>query len=145
MAKTERKETPIVHIDYNLVDTTFDKLTDFEGTLAFQHSLKVNGRFKGKISTPGFLYIGETANVEADIEADIVILEGTVKGNILAHSKIEMMATGKLYGDLKTAKLQISDGVIFEGNCTMLKPEKSDKKNAAQKPPAEKQQEAVKI
>lgn len=122
MAKTV---TPLVHIDYNLVDTTFDRYTDFEGDLKFDHSLKINGKFKGTIKTDGFLYIGKSAEVTADIEAGIVILEGSVRGNIIARDRIEMMQTGKLYGDLDTAKLQIADGVVFEGNCRMIKERKA--------------------
>ena len=122
MAKTV---TPLVHIDYNLVDTTFDKQTDFDGDLKFDHSLKINGKFKGTIKTDGFLYVGKTADVVADIEAGIVILEGSVRGNIIARDRIEMMKTGKLYGDLDTAKLQIADGVVFEGNCRMIKERKA--------------------
>jgi len=113
--------TPLVQIDHTLVVTTFDKFTDFEGELTFEHSLKINGRFSGSIKTTGFLYIGKTAELNADVEAGVVILEGTVRGNILAHEKIEMLSSGKLYGDLQTAKLQISDGVVFEGGCKMIK------------------------
>lgn len=120
MAKKEL--LPLVHIDYNLVDTTFDKFTDFAGDLVFEHSLKINGRFQGSIKSNGFIYIGKTAVVEADIEAGVVIIEGEIKGNVTAYDKIEMMSTAKLFGDLKTAKLQISDGVVFEGNCEMIKP-----------------------
>jgi len=116
-----KKVTPLVHIDYNLVDTTFDIHTDFKGDLIFDHSLKINGKFKGTIKTDGFLYIGRTAEVAADIEAGIVILEGSVRGNIIARDRIEMMTTGKLHGNLNTAKLQIADGVVFEGNCRMIK------------------------
>lgn len=120
MAKKEI--TPLVHIDYNLVDTTFDKFTDFSGELVFEHSLKINGRFQGTIKSDGFLYVGKTAVLEADIEAGVVIIEGEIKGNVIALDKVEMMSTAKLFGDLKTAKLQISDGVVFEGNCEMIKP-----------------------
>ncbi|MCK5267941.1 MAG: polymer-forming cytoskeletal protein [Spirochaetes bacterium] len=116
-----KKELPLVHIDYNLVDTAFDSLTDFNGDLVFDYSLKINGKFKGSIKTEGFLYIGEKAVVEADIEAGIVILGGTVKGDILAKDKIEMLPSGKLYGNLETSKLKISDGVVFEGKCKMIK------------------------
>jgi len=116
-------DTHLLHLDYNLVDTTFDRYTKFEGDLVFEHSLKINGTFKGTIKSPGFLYIGESAVVEADIEAGVLILEGEVKGNIIARERAELMSTARLYGDLETAKLQICDGVVFEGKCRMIKTE----------------------
>lgn len=118
-------DSHLLHLDYNFVDTTFDKHTSFEGELTFEHSLKINGRFKGTIKSPGFLYIGETAHVEANIEAGVLVLEGEVKGNIVARERAELMPTARLYGDLETAKLQICDGVIFEGECRMIKSEQA--------------------
>ncbi len=133
---------PMLHLDYNLVDTTFDKFTNFSGDLTFDHSLKINGKFNGKIVTKGFLYIGKTAIVEADIEASIVILEGKVTGDVIAHERMEMLASGELYGDLKTAKLKIADSVVFEGNCTMIK---DDSKKVEEKPKVEEKKKSVDI
>jgi cytoskeletal protein CcmA (bactofilin family) len=126
-------DTELVHLDYNLVDTTFDRFTEFSGELRFEHSLKINGKFKRSIKTTGFLYIGESAEVEADIEAEILILEGQVRGNIVAHERAELLPTARLFGDLVTAKLQICDGVVFDGKCHMIK---ESEKPKAQKPEA---------
>lgn len=120
-----KEQVPLVHIDYNLVETTFDKDTDFQGELEYDSSLKINGKFSGKIRTSGFLYVGKSARVEADIDAGIVILEGYVKGEVTARERIEMLPSGELHGDLTTASLQICDGVVFRGNCTMLRQEKT--------------------
>jgi len=118
------QESHLIHLDYNLVDTTFDRFTEFVGELRFEHSLKINGKFKGSIKSPGFLYVGESAEIEADIEAGVLILEGQVRGNILAHERAELLSSARLYGDLETAKLQICDGVVFEGKCRMIKESK---------------------
>jgi cytoskeletal protein CcmA (bactofilin family) len=32
-----------------------------------------------------------------------------------------MLATGQVYGNIRTAKLNIADGVVFEGKCEMIK------------------------
>ena len=44
-----------------------------------------------------------------------------VYGNIEASEKVEMLSTGKIYGNVRTAKLKIADGVTFEGKCEMIK------------------------
>jgi cytoskeletal protein CcmA (bactofilin family) len=44
-----------------------------------------------------------------------------VKGNVEATEKLEMLATGKVFGNIRTAKLKIADGVVFEGKCEMIK------------------------
>ncbi len=32
-----------------------------------------------------------------------------------------MLPTGKIYGNVRTAKLRIADGVVFEGKCEMIR------------------------
>lgn len=102
------------------IETTFGPETDFEGDLEYDTSLKILGKFKGQIKTNGFLIIGETAEVEAEISAGSLIIGGTITGNIEAKEKCEVLSTGKIYGNIKTKKLKIADGVVFEGNCQMI-------------------------
>ena len=107
--------------DIGMVTTVFSKDTDFNGELSFKKSLQINGNFEGEIVSGGFLVIGEGAVVKANIKAKTVIIIGTVHGNIEATSRLEIHAAGKLYGNIRTAKLQIADGVVFEGKCEMIK------------------------
>jgi cytoskeletal protein CcmA (bactofilin family) len=109
------------------IRTTLGKETDFNGTMKFKDSLKIIGKFKGEIVSPGFLYIENGAEVKANIKVGSVIIGGVVKGNVIAKEKLEMLETGKVFGNIKTAKLKIADGVVFEGKCEMIKnPEKID-------------------
>ena len=109
--------------DFGMVTTVFNKDTEFSGDLTFKKSLQINGLFEGEISSGGFLVVGEGAVVRANIKAKTVILMGTVHGNIEALTRLEIHGTGRLYGNIRTAKLQIADGVVFEGKCEMIKGE----------------------
>ncbi len=95
--------------------------THLNGTLKFKDPLLVSGRFEGEIVAGGFLYIEKGAIVEADITAESVVVAGTVRGNIYAVQRLEMLSSGKIYGNVKTAKLRIADGVVFEGKCEMVR------------------------
>lgn len=113
--------------DIGMITTVFSKDSEFFGELSFKKSLQINGYFEGEIASGGFLAIGEGAVIKANIKAKTVILMGTVYGNIEALTRLEIHSTGKLYGNIRTAKLQIADGVVFEGACEMIK---SDMKKA---------------
>jgi len=104
-----------------MIATVFGKDTEFFGDLSFKKSLQINGSFEGEINSGGFLVIGEGSVVKANIKAKTVILKGTVHGNIEASSSLEIDARGKLFGNIRTAKLKIADGVVFEGKCEMIK------------------------
>lgn len=103
------------------VETTFSNTTSFNGVLRFDSSLKIEGKFKGKIVSKGHLIVGENAKVNANIKANSIIIAGEVRGDVEASDRLEMLPTGKLYGNIKTKKLKMADGVIFEGSCQMLK------------------------
>ena len=93
--------------------------TSFKGTLTFEGTVRVDGRLEGEIFTKDMLVIGEGAQVTAAIHAGVVVIGGTVHGNITAERKIEINPTGRLYGNICTPSLVIEEGVIFEGSCTM--------------------------
>ncbi len=103
------------------ISTTLGRETVFKGTMKFSESLKIDGKFEGDIESSGFLYIEEGALVKADIKVRAVVVGGIVHGNITASEKLEMLSTGQVYGNIRTAKLRIADGVVFDGKCEMIK------------------------
>jgi cytoskeletal protein CcmA (bactofilin family) len=109
------------HKGIEKLSTTLGKETAFNGVMRFKDSLKIDGSFTGEIVSTGFLYIENGAMVMANIRVGSVVIGGTVKGNVEATEKLEMLATGKVFGNIKTAKLKIADGVVFEGKCEMIK------------------------
>jgi cytoskeletal protein CcmA (bactofilin family) len=109
------------HKGIEKIATTLGKETAFNGIMRFKDSLKIDGVFTGEIVSAGFLYIENGATVTANIRVGSVVIGGTVKGNVEAAEKLEMLATGKVFGNIRTSKLKIADGVVFEGKCEMIK------------------------
>ena len=99
--------------------TTLSDTTFFNGVMKFNNSLRINGEYTGKVEAAGLLVLGPEAKIKGDIACDEVIIGGEVHGNIFARKRLELLDTAKLYGDIKTAKLKIADGVVFEGKCEM--------------------------
>ena len=109
------------HKGVERITTTLGRETDFNGVMRFKDSLKIDGSFSGEIVSTGFLYIEQGASITANIRVGSVVVGGTVKGNIEATEKLEMLSTGKVFGNVRTAKLKIADGVVFEGKCEMIR------------------------
>jgi cytoskeletal protein CcmA (bactofilin family) len=57
--------------------------------------------------------------VEADIGAQSVSIGGSVTGNVTASDRVDLLAGGRLIGDVKAARLTIADGASFKGNVDM--------------------------
>jgi cytoskeletal protein CcmA (bactofilin family) len=104
------------------IRTTLGKETVFMGTLRFTESLKIDGRFEGDIDATGFLFISPDAEVRVQrIKASSIIVGGTVYGDMEAIDKVELLPSAKVYGNVKTSRLRIADGVVFEGSCEMIR------------------------
>ncbi len=103
------------------VVTVFGHETSFIGNLSFKTSVKICGDFKGSIKTEGYLEIAPEAKVEAEIEADSIKIGGILRGNINKSDRVELVNTAQMYGNIVTKTLKIEDGVVFQGECKMIK------------------------
>ena len=95
------------------------KGSEFEGKLAFEGKVRIDGTFTGEISTNDLLMVGDGAKVTAEISCGTVIVEGEVTGNIKATSAVELRRPAKVHGDITTPSLVIEKGVVFEGRSKM--------------------------
>lgn len=95
--------------------------TTIEGTLRFEHSVLIEGKFKGQIHSNGQLVIGENAHVEATIQSRTVTIKGSVKGAVTASERISVLGKATVAGDLTTPSLQMDETVTFEGKCSMTR------------------------
>lgn len=96
-----------------------DDGTDFEGKLMFRDTMRIDGKFHGKIKSSSVLIVGETAQIDGEIKVSRVSINGSVSGKIIADKKVEIHSKGRVYCDIKTPKLVIEDGAFFQGNCNM--------------------------
>ena len=90
-----------------------------EGKLSFDGSVRIDGQVDGEITAKDTVTIGETAVINAQIQANTVIVHGRVQGDISARKRVELRAPARLTGNLATPSLVIHEGVVFEGNCKM--------------------------
>jgi cytoskeletal protein CcmA (bactofilin family) len=106
----------------NLEEKTLDVDAAMQGTLTFRDpvNLRINGKFEGTLDTRGNLTIGTTAVISADITGDNIIIGGRVKGKITAKERLTLLPQAIVEGNIFPAKLNITEGAIFEGRCTML-------------------------
>ena len=102
-------------------DKTVEINAQMEGSLVFNDpvSLKINGRFNGNLTTKGTLTIGNSAQVQANIKGDNIVIAGKVTGDVTATKMVVLMPTAVLHGNIKTPKLNIVEGAIFQGQCEM--------------------------
>ena len=99
--------------------TTIGPDAVFKGELQFEKGVRLLGRMEGAILSGGHLMIGEGAKLLGDAKAGTIRVEGEVKGNLNASNKVHLSASAKLEGDLQTARLEVAEGAVLVGRCTI--------------------------
>ena len=112
---------------------------ELKGTLKFTGELTFDGKLDGDISSDGVLNLGDNAVVKGNLTVNSVVLRGKINGNVTAKEKIEIKAKTELFGDIRSAKLVIEEGVTFVG-----KSEVNPNKVSPSAPPLPRSGEAAK-
>ncbi len=114
----ERSDLGMPNLDRGRDDrvaTTLSEDTEFTGNLKFERTLKIEGKFKGDLTSTGTLIVGRTGQVEAEIKVGAIIVEGKISGNITAAELVDLRSTAQLHGDVTAGKIKIEEGVVFVG------------------------------
>lgn len=91
------------------------------GDVKTKNDIRIDGIIKGKIITSGRLVVGNTAKIEGNIDCANVDILGVVIGDIQASGAVSLKAPAKVVGNVCSAVISIEPGVLFNGNCQMLK------------------------
>jgi cytoskeletal protein CcmA (bactofilin family) len=90
-----------------------------EGTIVSAGSLRIDGQVKGQVNADGDVMLSPQSQVEADINAENVIVAGRFKGNITVKGKAELARGGRIEGNITSKTLVVQEGGIFSGQSNM--------------------------
>ena len=88
---------------------------ELKGTLKFTGELTFDGKIDGDILSEGSLSLGDNAVVKGNITANSVVLRGKINGNVTAKEKIDIKTRTELFGDIRSSRLVMEEGVTFVG------------------------------
>lgn len=103
--------------------------TRLEGNILFDDISRVHGTLVGDVKAKdgSTLVLGETSVVEGNIHADVLLIDGYVRGDVTAKTRIVVSRTGRILGNIKTPSLTVEFGAYFEGSCAMDRPERTER------------------
>jgi cytoskeletal protein CcmA (bactofilin family) len=117
------ERVPLIAGGRSEYQTVLGEGASFKGTLRVEGNIRCDAKVEGTIDVTGDLYVGKSGEVHADVKASNVQVEGNVKGTIRSMGKTVLMAGARVEGDIHSESLRIEDGVFFQGNCVMGKPQ----------------------
>ena len=87
-----------------------------KGEIKGEGSAVMLGAFEGDIVLNGTLHVGPDAHVDANITATAIVVAGNVRGNLSAHTRVEILASGSLTGSVRSGSFRAADGAIVKGD-----------------------------
>lgn len=96
--------------------------TELSGTLTIKSGIRIDGKVRGDIRSESVVYLGDTAKVDANIDAEAVISSGKIKGDISSARHVSISNPGSINGSIETQELVLEKGVVFDGSCKIIEP-----------------------
>lgn len=97
--------------------------TRIEGNMKFNEGLRIDGEVFGDIRATdqsSLLVISEAAVVQGEVQADHVIINGTVRGPVNARELLELQPKARIEGDVAYVALEMHQGAVISGQLRPL-------------------------
>ena len=111
-----KKATPVIPVAK--IETIIGPNAHFRGDIQSDGGIRIDGIFEGSIDITGNLVIGEGAKLIAEVKANNISISGAIKGNI-SGNRVEILETGRVWGDLTINSLLLNEGAYLRGQTTM--------------------------
>jgi cytoskeletal protein CcmA (bactofilin family) len=114
------------------IENVLGKSLVVHGDLKADGAFRIDGTVEGSVESQGAVFIGESGVVRGDVRGRDVVIAGEVTGNVACSGHLEIVATGRVEGDLDAQSVRIETGGIFRGMSRMAG--KSDEKDGTVPP-----------
>jgi cytoskeletal protein CcmA (bactofilin family) len=117
-----------LNLDGAFINSLVGEGARFNGDISLEGLFRVDGDFSGRIKRADKVLIGKNGRAECSVRAGTVVIGGVVKGDIVATSKVVVLSTGMVIGNITAPRLYVEEGVVLHGNCTITEetPEEED-------------------
>ena len=93
--------------------------TEIEGTIKSNSDIRIDGAIKGKLTCSAKVIIGQTGKVSGEVYCKNAVIEGSFDGLLNVDELLNVRETAKVDGDVRTNKLIIQSGAVFNVSCVM--------------------------
>jgi cytoskeletal protein CcmA (bactofilin family) len=103
-----------------------------KGTVSGDEDLVIQGKVEGSVELGAHeVSVGQSGQVNADVTARVVRIDGEVAGDIRGHEKVVITQSGNVRGNIIAPRVTLEDGAIFKGSIDMDPGEESPRVSLA--------------
>jgi cytoskeletal protein CcmA (bactofilin family) len=85
------------------------------GDLVAEGSFRIDGTVEGSVDSRGAVVIGESGCVRGDVTGSDVVVAGQIHGHVRCPGHLEILAKGRIEGDIDAKSVRIETGGVFCG------------------------------
>jgi cytoskeletal protein CcmA (bactofilin family) len=98
---------------------TLVKGTVVEGTVKSESDIRIDGIIKGSLNCNAKVIIGPSGFIEGEVKCANAVIEGKFEGSLQVTELLNVRENAKVSGDVRTNKLIVQSGAVFNVDCKM--------------------------
>ena len=122
-----------VALDMQSISTLISEGCIVDGNIKAPAYARIDGQITGDVIVDEGLIVGEKASVQGNVITREMVVYGTINGNLQVNS-LEIKATGKITGEIRTQTLVVENGAVYNGGLSMTQNSKLAQNNKASIP-----------
>jgi cytoskeletal protein CcmA (bactofilin family) len=113
--KPQRRDTGLSQKE----TTYFGKNLKIKGRVSGDGNINILGALDGEFNLKGRVIIAQPAKIKGEVKADVISVNGNVRGSLVAQERVDLLETARIEGQINTPSLSITEGAFFDGEITM--------------------------
>jgi cytoskeletal protein CcmA (bactofilin family) len=105
--------------DREPIENVLGRSAFVRGELSAEGAFRIDGTIEGTVASRAEVVIGETGVVRGDVVGTDVVVAGQIIGNVRCSGHLEILAKGKVEGDIVAQSVRIETGGVFRGTSFM--------------------------
>lgn len=89
------------------------------GRLIFQEPVRIEGRFRGEVSSAALVVIAEEGTIEGKVRAPRLLIMGELRGDVVESQRVVLGPHARVHGNIEAENLAINEGAHFYGHVQM--------------------------
>lgn len=89
------------------------------GEFICDSNVRIDGEVQGNVSCAGKVVLGENGIIKGNLSCHEADVEGKIEGDLTIENLLCLREKSKIVGNISTSKIEINQGAVFLGNCSM--------------------------
>lgn len=102
-----------------MIENVLGRTSLIRGDLSADGAFRIDGWVEGSVDSRSAVVIGESGAVRGNVTGTEIVVAGKIFGNVVCSGHLEILATGKVEGDIDAKSMRIETGGLFRGTSHM--------------------------